>query len=198
MKKSLLYFVVLVTASLAFFNVRAEIGYKPGFKKDSKISFPTVTVQGTITAKDVQDLRQILPIARSNARKLFSEYSKAFPNGLIAIELNSLGGDVFAALNIGTIAREESLSAVINENDSCASSCVFILAGAPYRYVSGRVGIHRPFFPNDSATTSATQRNQYKKIELSVVNYLEVMNIDSDLYKRMIRIPLTCPLETYH
>lgn len=188
MKKSLLSFFSLLLIS-TFFKVYADVGYKPGYKNDSQISPPVIIIQGEISSKDVQDLKQILPIARSNARKVFSDYTKAFPNGIIALELNSLGGNVFAALNIGTIAREESLRATIKNDDSCASSCVFILAGAPYRYISGRVGIHRPFFPNDSATTSATQRNQYKRIELSVVSYLEVMNIDSDLYKRMIRIP---------
>ena len=189
MKKLLLSFLAIVISTSTFINVYADVGYKPGHKTDSQISPPVIVIQGSISSKDVQDLKQILPIARSNARKVFSEYTKAFPNGIITLELNSLGGDVFAALNIGTIAREESLRANIKDNDSCASSCVFILAGSPYRYVSGRVGIHRPFFPDDLATTSTSQRNQYKRIEQSVVNFLEVMNIDSNLYKRMIRIP---------
>ncbi len=189
MKKSLISFLTLVFLSLIFQNVYADVGYTPGHKKDSTITPPVIFIQGTISSKDVQDLKQILLIARTNARRVFSDYSKAFPNGIITLELNSLGGDVFAALNIGTIAREESLRAVIKDNDSCASSCVFILAGAPYRYVSGKVGIHRPYFLNDLATTSTSQRNQYKKIENSIVNYLDVMNIESDLYKRMLRIP---------
>jgi hypothetical protein len=189
MKKPFLSCLALVLLSLIFHNVYADVGYTPGQKKDSIITPPVILIQGAISSKDVQDLKQILPIARTNARRVFSDYSKAFPNGIITIELNSLGGDVFAALNIGTIAREENLRAVIKDNDSCASSCVFILAGAPYRYVSGKVGIHRPYFPNDLATTSTSQRSQYKKIEHSVISYLEVMNIDSDLYKRMIRIP---------
>ena len=127
-------------------------------------------------------------MAMENAKKMHPKTRNMHPNGIIALELNSPGGDVTSALMIGAIAREEGLYAVIRDNYICASSCVFILAGAPYRYVAGKVGIHRPYLPKDLVDTPEGQKKQYTKLESSIKNYFSAMNVPTDLYDRMFRI----------
>jgi hypothetical protein len=71
----------------------------------------------------------------------------------VDFDVDSLGGDVEAAINIGRLARKYNAS-VSSIYGTCASSCVFILAGGVDRHLlSSIVGIHRPFLPNDNETT---------------------------------------------
>jgi len=52
----------------------------------------------------------------------------------------------------------------------------------------GKVGIHRPFVGQDSATTVQQQKTQYEEIERTVRGYLREMNVDARLYDDMFRI----------
>jgi ATP-dependent protease ClpP protease subunit len=168
---------------------RAEVGYLPGSTRGTTTTPPTLILSGEITPDDVLQLKKLLPIARDNAQKVFKSLKSGLPKGNIALELDTLGGDISAALAIGTIARNEEFTVVVRETQTCASSCVFVLAGAPYRYVTGRVGIHRPYFPLDKITTPEGQKRQYSRIETAITNYLASMNVDPGIYSRMLRIP---------
>ena len=93
---------------------------------------------------------------------------------------------------IGRILRKEGRIAVIRPDDVCVSACVLILAGAVDRLISGgKVGIHRPYVGQDSATTAEQQKTQYVVIEKAIRSYLSEMNIDSRLYDDMFRISPT-------
>lgn len=106
-----------------------------------------------------------------------------------AISLNSEGGDVDAAMQIGRILRNESRDVVIAQDAICASACVFILAGAPTRIVFGSVAIHRPFLADDTETDSSNQKARYKLIGTAIKQYLDEMNVSPSLYEDMIRVP---------
>ena len=62
------------------------------------------------------------------------------------IEVNSHGGEVFAAMEIGRLLRGVGASVAVERGAVCNSACVFVLMGAPRRSVArgARVGIHRP------------------------------------------------------
>jgi len=105
MKKSLLT-IVLVATSI---GSHATVTFRPGFSKNTTTTPPTISLSGNISPLDMLEIRRILPIARENAKKIFQKSRKALPNGIIALELNSPGGDVATALMIGSIAREEGL-----------------------------------------------------------------------------------------
>lgn len=100
----------------------------------------------------------------------------------VLAKLDSTGGNVSAALKIGRFLRSKGAMAFIDEGAVCLSSCVYILAGAAYRAVSGQVGIHRPYEPNDQEISAAAQKDKYKKIEKDIVAYLQEMNIPKRLY----------------
>ena len=64
-----------------------------------------------------------------------------------AVELNSPGGSVNAAIAIGRIVRNEEAGAFVDRGAVCLSSWVLILAGGSFRSFEGKVGIHRPYLP---------------------------------------------------
>lgn len=167
----------------------ASIAYIPSFKDGDTTRPTTLILQGAITPEYVKTIRRLLPVARDDAKASSNGGSTVFPRGIIALELNSPGGDVSSAMLLGALAREEELTAVVRDTSVCASSCVLILAGATYRHASGRVGIHRPYLPNDKAGTPLQQKKQQESIGLSIERFLRSVNVDPDLYKRMARIP---------
>lgn len=167
----------------------ASIAYIPSFKDGDTTRPTTLVLQGAITPEDVKTVRRLLPVARDDAMASSNGGRPVFPRGIIALELNSPGGDVASAMMLGALAREEELTAVVRETSVCASSCVLILAGAPYRHAGGRIGIHRPYLPNDKAGNPSQQKKQQESIGLSIERFLRSVNVDPDLYKRMVRIP---------
>lgn len=104
--------------------------------------------------------------------------------------LNSRGGDVITALKIGRFLRKIKHSSVsVPENSICYSACVFILSGAHSRFMrDGKIGIHRPYDPNDRITSPDAQKAKYAKMGKMIKNYLSEMNVKPQLYDDMLYI----------
>ena len=151
--------LVLSSGSNADVEVRP---FRPG-DPDSLI------LSGEIKSSDVVELTKLLP-----------QYK--------IISLNSPGGDVSAAMNIGRLLRRFNSIAMVDYNQVCVSACVLVLAGSTFRMIKGKVGIHRPYLPQDKATTEDEQKVIYDAIRKNIINYLEIMNINSTLYDDMFRI----------
>lgn len=131
-----------------------------------------IQIYGTIKLTDPADLEKLI---------------RTIPN--FGVSLNSVGGNVEAALALGRTLRREDKHAVVGPDDVCISACVLVLAGATYRAIfGGAVGIHRPFVEQDSAITPEQQKTQYEGIERTVRAYLLEMNVDGRLYDDMFRI----------
>jgi len=64
----------------------------------------------------------------------------------LRLDVDTHGGELFSALEIGRILRRESAAIYIGPRAQCSSACVFVLMGAPDRRIapSARIGIHRP------------------------------------------------------
>ncbi len=104
------------------------------------------------------------------------------------IFLNSAGGNLDAAMDLGRILRKLGTVAIVSPDHVCASACVFVLAGSNNRTVGGKVGIHRPYQSRDDATTAEEQKTFYSSLGNKVKEYLNEMNINPALYDDMIRI----------
>lgn len=129
-------------------------------------------ISGEITASDV-----------IQARRLFA--SKFIPMVL----LNSPGGDLHAAIEIGTLLRSVRAVGLVLPGASCESACVFLLAGATQRSVKGRIGIHRPYSLVTGYISPAIAQANYAKIQAKSKKFLEEMNLPSALYEAMVRTP---------
>lgn len=166
---------VIATSPRAIADVRVMEVRTPAnlpSPENAPASTRVIQIHGTIAPTDLPALQKLLPTIRN-----------------YAISLNSIGGDVATAMAIGRVLRRGEKSAVVGANDVCVSACVLILAGATHRaIIGGKVGIHRPYIGQDSATTTEQQKAQYAAIEKSVRAYLSEMNVDSRLYDDMFRI----------
>lgn len=103
--------------------------------------------------------------------------------------LDSRGGDVNAAYNIGRLIHEQKYPVAIRASAKCVSACVFILAAGVRRMIDGPVGIHRPYFLNPAAHTSAQHAiDSYDFLVRRMRGYLREMNVDARLADEMLRI----------
>jgi hypothetical protein len=138
-----------------------------------------VTVRGAIVPPDYTKLTErVIPALTK-------------PDGtrrILWVNLNSPGGSVETALRIGRFLRKHEAVVWVDENDTCISACVFVLAGGVARAVYGTVAIHRPFDPVSNETTTSGQRDWYRKLGTSIRAYLEEMNIPPRLYDDMLFI----------
>ena len=99
-----------------------------------------IQIHGTISPTDPAALEKLLLVNRN-----------------FSVSLNSVGGDVAAAMTLGRILRREDKDAVIGPDDVCISACVLVLAGATHRAIfGGKVGIHS--VSSNSAIEALTRR----------------------------------------
>jgi len=136
-----------------------------------------INITGTITKDD--PARFIAVVAAA----------KLVPRGT-TIMLQSDGGDVYAAIEIGRYVRALRLATMAS--NSCVSACVFILAGGVHRFTDPNraiIGIHRPFSTDTNATNLAGADARYKRLDSLVRSYFKEMNISGTLADVMLRTP---------
>jgi hypothetical protein len=144
-----------------------------------------IYVRGQISAKDYSVIRRGLEEAAREARAQSLIWSQPI------LVLDSLGGDVAAAMQIGRLARKTKASAWIPKGE-CSSACVLVLAGATGRIIApdSRVGIHRTFFEGLPASMTYDQvRELMRKNERLIADYLEEMDIPRSLLDEMKSVP---------
>jgi len=158
----------------------ADVSYTPlsGDVKSLSFTVPKITLSGHIQQDDLKQFITLTNLAKQESP-------------LYQVELNSLGGDVETALSMGRILRLDKgkASVAVQREGMCFSSCVLVLAGSASRFVVGSVGIHRPYAPIDNSMTADLQKQYYERIEKEVKAYLQEMNIPTELYDHMFRIP---------
>ena len=109
--------------------------------------------------------------------------------GMVNVVLDSRGGNIWVAMSIGRIIRKYAFMTRVEARASCVSACVYLLAAGEGRYVGGRVGIHRPYLPNDGVTSARAKKAQYEGINAQTRQYFEEMGLPPSLYERLRRTP---------
>jgi len=166
---------------------KLDCGEAPGASAGNRTSCAfTVKIRGVLDSSRLQLIRHAL-VRRDAARRALHRDVD------LRIDVDSQGGEVFAAMQIGRILREERASIAIRNGASCISSCVLLLMGAVERNVSeaARLGIHRP-------SLGASGRGGPKETgEDAVVDalaaqlalYAEQMNVPRKIVDEMMSIP---------
>jgi hypothetical protein len=86
------------------------------------------------------------PITQRTYLAIAELIGRRSPNQVVEIHLNSLGGDLEAAVRIGRLLRSNApVRATVLPSAVCASACVFALVGATTRLIGGSVAVHRPY-----------------------------------------------------
>jgi hypothetical protein len=146
----------------------------------------TVKLRGTIDGSRLQLIRHAL-VRRDAARRALHRDVD------LRIDVDSQGGEVFAALEIGRILREERASISVRSGASCISSCVLVLMGAVERNVSeaARLGIHRPSLGASwrGGQKEAGEDATVDAMAAQLALYAEQMNVPRKIVDEMMSIP---------
>jgi ATP-dependent protease ClpP protease subunit len=141
----------------------------------------TVKLRGAIDASSLELLRHALK-RRADARNALQR------EVALRIDLDSPGGELFSALEIGRVLRAERASVRVRDGASCVSACVFVLMGATERDLDGgaRVAIHRPSLDDPKPTGGDAI---VEAMSAQLVAYAQQMNVPRRIIDDMMRIP---------
>jgi len=113
------------------------------------------TVDGTVAISIAGE------IAEGDAEALRLEIQRAqLENYLISeIELNSIGGSLYAGTGLARVIRAASLNTRVAERDICASACFLVFAAGSTKSVQNgaRVGVHAASGDNTQISIKATE-----------------------------------------
>lgn len=115
-------------------------------------------------------------------------FVQALARGCKTVYLNSRGGDVDAAIQMGRAVRKALATTVVLQQTECSSACVFMYAGGIYRANWGPIKIHRPYVNSSFGSFDASQQ-AHRQLEERVRRYLRDVNVQESLFDRMLRTP---------
>lgn len=168
--------VTILTFGYIIFGMKplqAEVNFERG------ILGYKVSIFGTITRADADQIAQ---------HEMDFEYGGSSP---MKVVLDSPGGDVDAAMQIGRIIRRNDGMTIVSEKSKCFSSCALIYVAGVTRIVSfgfptgGTLGLHRPYL----ASAPQNRRTIEREIPLmlqQLKTYLQEMGVPDAVYQEMV------------
>lgn len=150
-------------------------------------SFGYVSISGPIERAGVVGLAAALLRAEQNTK---GRTHAGDPS--IFVILNSTGGNVFAAMDMGRLLRNFAARVWVDRNGECSSACIFLLAGGVTRWgYDARIGLHRPYLPTSefAELPYAEAQQQYNMLLDQISAYLSDMGVRQKLFERMVSIP---------
>ncbi len=152
--------LLISLSSNSFANVEF---HKLGFHDSKGNEYISLKITNSISEEDVAKFKQYV-------NRIHKEHFRLERD---SIELDSKGGILFAAGDIGRVIRREHLSTYVSENSKCASSCVLILVSGVCRMALGDIRVHRPMeVPSDKNEHRLAEQD--KKYLLNYMNEMEV------------------------
>jgi hypothetical protein len=120
-----------------------------------------------------------------------TDWLAARPESPAAFTLNSPGGDVAEALEIGRILRRTGQPVLIGPEAYCLSACPYILAGGIEREVSrqAHVGVHQHYFGENTFLPAFLMVSDIQAGQGAVMAYLAEMGIDPLLMAKALVTP---------
>jgi hypothetical protein len=180
-------FVFLVAPSVARAESdEVEARIPCWFVGDITLCHVEILVKGEITTYTIQEVQALLKLREAWARDRGGDGHDGD-----RLSIDSPGGNVAAAMSIGRMLRSARMGVTVEDHGQCVSACVLVLAAGVTRGVSGKVGIHRPFFDVAVGTRAITPdevRSNYQKMLQNIRAYLREMNVSERLADDMLAI----------
>lgn len=122
------------------------------------------------------------------------------PGGRLHVTIDSPGGSVTEALDIGRLLNRLPLMSPITTTSSvgakgnpttmrgdCASACILIYLGATYRFFdpASRIGVHQFSFRDESTLSPAETASITQLLAADVTEYLREVRVDPSLFSVM-------------
>jgi hypothetical protein len=143
-----------------------------------------LSLTGKIELGDTAKLLRQVELAESSISKSIA------PARVALLFLESPGGSMSEAMALGRLIRGRQISTQVAKGDTCASSCVLILAGGVKRVPAGNIVIHSFYSPEILGTNDfAKAEKLYTQVANEVSAYLKDVRISSLLLDEMMRIP---------
>jgi ATP-dependent protease ClpP protease subunit len=186
------FFLICVLFLSVISTVNASVRFEESI--DSYGPFCTnfgITIEGEITQADVLALTKA--IATINKKSL----NRPCLSGKIIVKLNSTGGDIRSAIQLGRIMRKNEAHILVRSGNECSSACVFVFAGGVRRIVpipnskfdATRIGIHRPYFSNlEDGLPIAEIRKRRDELNSEIKRYLEEVDVSPALLEAMLSV----------
>ena len=176
---NILYIKIIV--NLLFFLpnlLYAEVIYeKLGFTDIDGREVVSLRIDGSIESDDEIIFDEALAdINQNNYRVQFD-----------SVILNSPGGVIYSAKQIGRLIRGNHLSTWVMPHDKCSSACVLILQAGVCKMANGEVGIHRAKYEEDIPLEEIKNKVRYHKI--SMEDYLTDMDASPQIIWLFNSIP---------
>lgn len=139
----------------------------------------TVTLTGQIAPGDGARIAQDLATRRAAGQ------------AVVQVNLDSTGGSVFDALEIGEAIRATSLATHVGDEAVCLSACPYILAGGTDRSVAatGQVGVHQHYFGERTYLPAFMAVKDIQRGQAAVMSYLDRMGIGLGVMEHAMRTP---------
>ena len=173
--------VAMVVGVIASDHSSAEVSIEI-LNCGGKCTPPRLFVQGEISGQTIDEFKARIADSR------IVEAQKLNP---VSVRLSSPGGSVLSAMELGDLIRDGGYSTAVFGPDECESACVLVLVAGVTRVASyGRIGIHRPHFPEElfAALSRQEARQKYESMSASVKSYLSRMGMPDTLYRAMLAV----------
>jgi hypothetical protein len=156
---------------IAYF-VATALAARAEMKIDRGVGSISIDITGDITAHDAEEFQ-----------KLSSELEYAD----FTVRLDSTGGNVLAAIKIGTLVRKYDGWTLIRANAKCYSSCalIFIAGVSRFNLSGGKLGIHRPYFSTAPQAREALEKAVPAMLS-TLKSYINDMGITDNFYNQMV------------
>ncbi len=103
----------------------------------------------------------------------------------VSVILNSQGGDVFAAFQVGRLLRRAEATTMIPIDGKCYSSCALIFIAGVARHNYGELGLHRPYVASEPQRRQQLEKYVPEMLS-SVKAYISEMRIAENFYYQMV------------
>lgn len=140
--------------------------------------------------EDSGDMLQITGVIAPGDAMRFGDWLEAhdLPE---TVMLNSTGGSVADALDIGRTLRAAGVHTAVGVDAVCLSACPYILASGTERKVNsgGYIGVHQHFFGASELLPAFIAVEDIQRGQAEVVEYLSEMGIDLRLMRHSLATP---------
>lgn len=126
-------------------------------------------------------------IKEGDAQRFISEVEQADDEAVSvgAVELDSVGGNLFEGSSIAKVVRDRSLHTSLSKNATCASACFFVFAAGANKTAEygSRLGVH--------AASSGAPKNSRRSIEATAAmgRIAEILKVPSAIIEQMAATP---------
>lgn len=188
MKAVVGFILLMFVCSRAFADVSWRAYPVSGVINACGDAIPQIT--GFIKRGDSDELIKKLTQIKQRLGKSRWENCLTGGQGKLVVWLDSRGGDIESAIEIGRVVRKHRMTVVVHQQAECSSSCVLILGAGVVRNAFGRVGIHRPYFGVvDSNAEYSEIRTKRDSMLRSIETYLREIDVPHSLIDLMNGVP---------